>query len=729
MRQVIITIAAVILTAGTICEVARGKTIYVDADAAGPNTGTTWADAYNFLQDALADANSSQKPVEIRVAQGVYKPDRSAAEPNGTGDREATFRLISGVTLKGGYAGSGEPDPNARDIALYETILSGDLLGDDNDVPASSIWTGFADNCYHVVTGSGTDQSALMDSFVITRGSAMSSESMPYPFDPNKCGGGMFISNGSATIKNCTFTRNIASYGGGMYALFSNPVLVKCIFSENVSYPTTGGYSGGGMVNDQSGGSLDGCSFVRNITRGSGGGMMNCKGSNPMVANCTFTANSADGTGGGMYNDGSNPTFVNCTFTENTAGFGGGAIVSGGSSPRITNCVISGNSGAHMGGGILVWGCGDEPVISDCIIRGNRAWQGAGICESSCGGGGSVHLRISRCVIAGNQAEGDGGGISCNPWTGIIEGCIITGNAARWGGGIHSYSFELELRSCTFSGNIAKDPGGGAYQGRAATLRDSILWGDVPKEIDTGSNPPEVVYCDVEGGWPGEGNINADPCFAEAGYWDPNQTPDDANDDFWVDGDYHLKSQAGRWNPNGGQWTIDEVTSSCIDAGDPMSPIGYEQFPNGGIINMGAHGGTAEASKSYFGKRACEVIVAGDVNGDCRVDYLDAALMFGNWLDTRALVAAYPNPPDGAFGIRTRPVLSWQAGIGATSHDVYFGTSSPGTFQRNQTETTFTPGRLSELTRYYWRIDEVSARGKTIGNVWQFATTIDGGTR
>ena len=160
-----------------------------------------------------------------------------------------------------------------------------------------------------------------------------------------------------------------------------------------------------------------------------------------------------------------------------------------------------------------------------------------------------------------------------------------------------------------------------------------------------------------------------------------------------------------------------------------MSPIGYEPFPNGGIINMGAYAGTGEASKSYFGEPLCETIVAGDVNGDCRVDYLDAALMFSNWLDTRALVATCPNPPDGAFGIRTRPVLSWQAGIGATSHDVYFGTSSPGTFQRNQTETTFTPGRLLESTTYYWRIDEVSIQSKTIGNVWQFATTIYGGTR
>jgi hypothetical protein len=514
-----------------------------------------------------------------------------------------------------------------------------------------------------------------------------------------------------------------------MYALLSNPVLLNCSFSDNVAYPTKADSFGGGMVNDQSSSTFEGCSFVRNTTTGSGGGMMNYNGSNPMVANCTFIANWADGAGGGMHNDMSNPTFANCTFTENTAGFGGGAIVSGGSSPRITNCVISGNSGARMGGGILVWGCGDEPVISDCIIRGNRAWEGAGICESSCGGGASVHLRINRCVIAGNRAEGYGGGISCGSWTGIIEGSIITGNTAWGGAGIYSYSFDLELRSCTFSGNIAKEPGGGAYQGWPATLRDSILWGDIPKEIYTGSNPAEVVYCDVEGGWPGEGNINADPCFAQAGYWDPNGTAEDANDDFWVDGDYHLKSQAGRWDPTERRWTIDEVTSPCIDAGAPMTAIGHEPFPNGGIINMGAYGGTPEASKSYFGKQPCEVIVAGDVNGDCRVDYLDAALMFGNWLDTRALVAAYPNPPDGAVGIRTNPVLSWEAGIGAISHDVYFGSSGPGTFQRNQTETTFTPGGLSKSTAYYWRIDEVSARGKTIGNVWQFATTMYGGTR
>jgi hypothetical protein len=108
-----------------------------------------------------------------------------------------------------------------------------------------------------------------------------------------------------------------------------------------------------------------------------------------------------------------------------------------------------------------------------------------------------------------------------------------------------------------------------------------------------------VEYSDVHGGWPGEGNIDVDPLFAAPGYWDPNGTPDDLNDDFWVEGDYHLRSQAGRWDSISEDWVIDEVTSPCIDAGDPTSPLGDEPFPHGGRINMGAYGGTAEASKSH----------------------------------------------------------------------------------------------------------------------------------
>jgi hypothetical protein len=99
---------------------ASAKVIYVDANAPGPiHDGSSWANAYKYLQDALTDAGSAAKPVEILVAQGIYKPDRNSANPSGTGDRYATFQLINSVTIKGGYAGFGEPEPNERDIETY----------------------------------------------------------------------------------------------------------------------------------------------------------------------------------------------------------------------------------------------------------------------------------------------------------------------------------------------------------------------------------------------------------------------------------------------------------------------------------------------------------------------------------------------------------------------------------------------------------------------------------
>ncbi len=94
-------------------------------------------------------------------------------------------------------------------------------------------------------------------------------------------------------------------------------------------------------------------------------------------------------------------------------------------------------------------------------------------------------------------------------------------------------------------------------------------------------------------------SIDADPCFVSSGHWNLNGTPYDPYDDVWIDGDYHLISQAGRWDPDSQTWVIDDVTSSCVDAGDPNSPVGDEPQPNGGRINLGAYGGTAEASKSH----------------------------------------------------------------------------------------------------------------------------------
>ena len=84
--------------------------------------------------------------------------------------------------------------------------------------------------------------------------------------------------------------------------------------------------------------------------------------------------------------------------------------------------------------------------------------------------------------------------------------------------------------------------------------------------------------------------------------------------------------------------------------------------------------------------------------------------------------ASNPNPSNNATGVSRNPTLSWTAGSGATSHDVYFGTSNPPSFSGSQSGTSFVPGRLSRRRTYYWRIDEVNATGTTTGVVWHFTT-------
>jgi hypothetical protein len=151
-----------------------------------------------------------------------------------------------------------------------------------------------------------------------------------------------------------------------------------------------------------------------------------------------------------------------------------------------------------------------------------------------------------------------------------------------------------------------------------------------------------------EGVLPAAARLLGEPALWADGA-DPNRRgePNEPNS-VWVDGDHHLKSQAGRWDPACEGWVKDDVTSACIDAGDPNSPVGHEPFPNGGQINMGALGGTAEASKSYLGEPVCETVIAGDINGDCKVDFQDFRIMAVHWLhrDSEAPSenAVAPNP-------------------------------------------------------------------------------------
>jgi len=312
--------------------------LYVDADANGANDGTSWENALTNLQDAISIAAEYHQVHEIRVAQGIYKPDQGANKT--PGDPGATFQLINGLTIKGGYAGFGKPDPNARGIELYETILNGDLNSDDIQLtnPADMLWSPSRyDNSVSVVTGSGTDANAILDGFTITAGYN------------SQLGAGMYNEDGSPTVTNCTFTWNCAEWGGGMGNWNSSPTVISSKFESNAAD------GGGGIDNvENSNPILINCTFRSNFGSWIGGGMVNgyagIGGSaNPVLMNCIFSGNSTDRYGGGMYNEYSSPTIVNCTFNDNSAERGGAIYSYRGSNPMLTNCILYGDTG--------MWGC------------------------------------------------------------------------------------------------------------------------------------------------------------------------------------------------------------------------------------------------------------------------------------------------------------------------------------------------------------------------------------
>jgi predicted outer membrane repeat protein len=578
------------------------KIIYVDDDATGANDGSSWENAYTYLQDALANANSAQKPVEIRVAQGIYKPDQG--EHQKWGNQRAIFRLINDVDIMGGYAGVSESDPNHRDIDLYETVLSGDLNDDDVDIndprdlrsePTRS------DNSSNVLSGSNTDETAILDGFTITGG-----RHTFVGIDTTHGGAGMINYSGSPTLMNCTFTCNTASQsGGGLLNLDnSNPTLISCTFSRNY-----GGMSGGGMCNSiaswhssrESNPTLINCIFHKNVSNGSGAAMSNYNGSIKLT-NCTFSENSARRDGGGISNGSSNPVLNNCVFINNQAEDFGGGMNNNSGSPELTNCYFIGNYAQETGGGMA----GSNSTLLDCIFIENIS--------NRHGGGLAGNNSIYNCFMIGNSAVNNGGAIY---GLGEVINCTIIGNkAGENGGGIYTSGITNIVNSILFRNR--------ALIGDQTYLGSHIIPPGRSGTVIITPSALTIDYSNVQGGeeqvlldtdctlvWK-PNNIDVDPLFANPGYWanendpniivEPNDLPQgipDGTNAVWIDGDYHLKSQAGRYDPNSDSWVIDDVTSPCIDAGDPNSSIGDEPEPNGGRINMGAYGGTEQASKSY----------------------------------------------------------------------------------------------------------------------------------
>jgi hypothetical protein len=131
----------------------------------------------------------------------------------------------------------------------------------------------------------------------------------------------------------------------------------------------------------------------------------------------------------------------------------------------------------------------------------------------------------------------------------------------------------------------------------------------------------------------------------------------------------------------------------------------------------------------YWSQTSCGQCGGADFTDDEQVDIRDVDAVAEYWLTAGTIPplpehASNPNPTDNALGVATTAILSWTAGSGATSHDVYIGTSNPPPFICNQTTTTFVPGWIPYHTTVYWRIDEINGWGRTTGEVWEFTTVM-----
>ena len=454
-----------------------GHVIYVDQKATGSNMGTSWADAFTNLQDALrADCPDID---QIWVAEGTYYPSSIST------DRSATFQLVNNLKLFGGFVGT-ELMIEDRDWQANQTILSGDI---DSDLS-------LANNTYTVVTGSGTDTTAQLDGFIITGGY---SDDNGQGSDPQKSGGGMYTANGSPVLNNCSFTGNSVVWrGGGMYNVNAAPILSNCIFNGNQAMD-----SGGGMFNDHSSAILTNCSFNGNLAETTGGGMSFANGSTGRLNNCDFEGNVVSGFGsggGGITIDSSAPVLTRCIIKNNSAldGLGGGihiassahplfiystfeenqAIIGGGfrehsSSSHFIGCIFKGNLAASGAGGVTT--ANSASKFTNCHFIGNLA--------SNLGGGlngYSSSLSILNCEFSANSAEVDGAGIWIYDSTIDAVNSIITGNVAEQnGGGIFSNgNSKLKITNSTISGNDAGADGGGIYNldSTFLTVTNSIVW-------------------------------------------------------------------------------------------------------------------------------------------------------------------------------------------------------------------------------------------------------------
>lgn len=449
-----------------------GSVICVNAAAAPGGNGQTWGTAYNDLQTAMAAASSG---TEIWVVEGIYYPDEGAGQTDN--DRNATFNLMDGVAVYGGFAGT-ETERTERNWETHVTVLSGDIeqndlpfapAEDSDDDPATPTQTDhiIGDNAYNVVTSFEVSTTTILDGVTVTAGYADGS-SCPGPW----CGGGMLNYNqfgptSTPTVTHVVFSGNYAAYdGGGVLNWKGDPELIDVTFAANYAS------SGGGMATLYSDSlTLTNVVFEQN-TAGRGGGLY-AETSDMVLEGCLFTNNTA-GRGGGFYKGpgydtpSGDSTLTDVSFTGNHAtdttgvtGYcngGGGMGHIGGGSVTMTRVTFQDNTSNRHGAGLYLDNNDGSAVLNDVSFLDNQSqYHGAGLYNAN------NHLTLTAGSFTGNIASGhgDGGGVHHDSGQLVLTDSTFTQNTGRLGGGLCICDGDANLTGITFENNSATSSGGG----------------------------------------------------------------------------------------------------------------------------------------------------------------------------------------------------------------------------------------------------------------------------
>ena len=432
--------------------------------------GSTWENAMT-LKAALAASTAADD--QVWIAAGTYKPASAS--------RTATFTIPAGISVYGGFAGTETTfDPTNNDTRpretdstfTNETILSGDLLGDDIARTATGYAATRDDNSNTVVTIGGAD--VTLDGLTLTAG-----ERGTHGF-----GAGLHsVGGGNIAVTNCTFTNNTAKEGGGA-SFFQTATLTNCTFTGNTASTHGGGAyffaagtltdcaftgnkapNGGGVYFSVNGGRLTGCAFTDNTTTGMGGGVY-FKGT-ATLTRCMFMGNTASSNGGGTYFD-NTATMTDCSFTSNTASRDGGGFYFFRGTATLTRCTFTSNGGRYGGGTFF----NNTARMTDCSFTSNTATSDGGGARFNAGG------TLTNCMFSSNVATtGNGGGAHFSSAATLTNG-VFANNKATNGGGMYLTDGGTITNSTLYS-DTATARGGGIYVrysgGGDFNLRNSLL--------------------------------------------------------------------------------------------------------------------------------------------------------------------------------------------------------------------------------------------------------------